>query len=82
VIYFRYSERKSRNTVHYMDCTLLLALINHTKQELVFQCWTLNDIFDCDMVDTGVRFMVFNATFNNISVISWQSVLLVKETEV
>ena len=26
-----------------------------------------------------VRVMVFNATFNNISVISWQSVLLVKE---
>jgi hypothetical protein len=24
--------------------------------------------------------MVFNATFNNISVISWQSVLLVVET--
>ena len=29
-----------------------------------------------------VRFMVFNATFNNISVISWQSVLLVEETRV
>ena len=28
----------------------------------------------------GVRVMVFNATFNNISVISWQSVLLVEET--
>jgi hypothetical protein len=27
----------------------------------------------------GVRAMVFNATFNNISVISWQSVLLVEE---
>ena len=27
-------------------------------------------------------FMVFNATFNNISVIWWQSVLLVEETEV
>jgi len=27
-----------------------------------------------------VRFMVFNATFNNISVISWRSVLLVEET--
>ena len=27
-------------------------------------------------------FMVFNATFNNISVILWQSVLLVKETRV
>ena len=26
--------------------------------------------------------MVFNATFNNISVISWQSVLLVEETRV
>jgi len=26
--------------------------------------------------------MVFNATFNNISVISWQSVFLVEETEV
>ena len=26
--------------------------------------------------------MVFNATFNNISVISWRSVLLVEEAEV
>ena len=26
--------------------------------------------------------MVFNATFNNISVISWRSVLLVEETKV
>ena len=29
-----------------------------------------------------VRVMVFNATFNNISAISWQSVLLMEETEV
>jgi hypothetical protein len=29
-----------------------------------------------------VRSMVFNATFNNTSVIWWQSVLLVEETEV
>ena len=29
-----------------------------------------------------VRFMVFNATFNNISVISWRSVLLMEETGV
>jgi hypothetical protein len=29
-----------------------------------------------------VRVMVFNATFNNISVIMWRSVLLVKETRV
>jgi hypothetical protein len=30
----------------------------------------------------GLWFMVFNTTFNNISVISWWSVLLMKETEV
>ena len=30
----------------------------------------------------NVRVMVFNATFNNISVISWWSVLLVEETRV
>jgi len=29
-----------------------------------------------------VYFIVLNATFNNISVISWQSVLLVEETRV
>ena len=29
-----------------------------------------------------VGFMVFNATFNNISVISWLSVLLMEETGV
>jgi len=30
----------------------------------------------------GVRVIVLNATFNNISVISWLSVLLVEETGV
>jgi hypothetical protein len=30
----------------------------------------------------GFRFMMFNATFNNISNISWRSVLLVEETGV
>ena len=34
-----------------------------------------NNVFEC-------RFMVFNATFNNIPVISWWSVLLMEETEV
>ena len=32
--------------------------------------------------DLRVRIMVLNATFNNISVISWRSVLLVEETRV
>jgi hypothetical protein len=32
------------------------------------------------MLLSFVGFMVFNATFNNISVISWRSVLLVEKT--
>ena len=32
--------------------------------------------------DKGLVYMVFNATFNNISVKSWWSVLLVEETGV
>jgi hypothetical protein len=32
------------------------------------------------ITDGLVLFMVINATFNNISVISWRSVLLVEET--
>jgi hypothetical protein len=36
----------------------------------------------CDQTAVGFRFMMFNATFNNISAISWRSVLLVKETGV
>jgi hypothetical protein len=32
--------------------------------------------------DCRVRVMAFNATFNNISIILWRSVLLVKETGV
>jgi len=38
---------------------------------------------DCRvLVGWLVDFMVFNATFNNISVISWRSVLLMEETGV
>jgi hypothetical protein len=33
-------------------------------------------------VSVGVRVMVFNATLNNDSVISWWSVLMVEETGV
>jgi len=31
-------------------------------------------------LDLGFKLKVFNTTFNNISVILWQSVLLVEET--
>jgi hypothetical protein len=36
----------------------------------------------CKRPHITIRLMVFNATFNNISVISWRSVLLVEETGV
>jgi hypothetical protein len=34
------------------------------------------------ITNIGLWFMVFNATFNNIPIISWWSVLLVEETRV
>jgi hypothetical protein len=43
----------------------------------VNQCLVVTDI-----IDLRVRVVVFNATFNNISVISWQSVLLVEKNGV
>ena len=39
-------------------------------------------MLEYDIIFRRVRVMVFNATFNNISVISWRSVLLVEETVV
>ena len=36
----------------------------------------------CTFEGVGVMVMMLNATFNNISAISWRSVLLVEETEV
>ena len=37
---------------------------------------------NADLIGVRVRAMMFNATVNNNSVILWQSVLLVEETEV
>jgi hypothetical protein len=48
-----------------------------------FHCWALRTTkFKLRTSDVGVRIMVFKATFNNISDISWLSVLLMKETGV
>ena len=48
-------------------CVMYSNTENDTSILLVFKC---------------LWFMVFNGTFNNISVISWRSVLLVEETRV
>jgi hypothetical protein len=39
------------------------------------------NILITNVKEKGARVVVFNATFNNISVISWQSVLLVNKTD-
>jgi hypothetical protein len=62
----------------------LYAWKNHVRIKS-YQVMTL--IWFCQMLRGSVvynrfRFMGFNATFNNISVISWGSVLLVEETRV
>ena len=44
--------------------------------------YTIEMMGDYITLHALVCFMVFNATFNNISVISWRSVLLVEETGV
>ena len=46
-----------------------------------FGCWSLI-ILESKRHTRGFRLMVFNATFNNISVISWQYILLMEETGV
>jgi hypothetical protein len=52
-------------------------IITKRRKELVSTRSKLCRIF---YVFIGLWVMVFNATFNNISVISWQSVLLVEKT--
>jgi hypothetical protein len=41
-----------------------------------------NELFALNLYKNVGWFMVLNATFNNISAISWQSVLLMKVTAV
>ena len=46
---------------------------------MMIQYWPLEVNW---VISNGLVVMVFNATFNNISVILWLTVLLVEETEV
>ena len=56
----------------------VLSIVNYSTKVLVAlsRLWTCSD-FGC-----GLWFTMSNYTFNNISVISWQSFLLVEETGV
>jgi len=48
----------------------------------VFQTYRHTDLNEKNVIkyDLILDFIVFNATFNNISAISWQPVLVVEET--
>jgi hypothetical protein len=62
-------QQMSTRSLTRMDVQWVITADNATTDTM----WTTN---------VRVRFMLFNATFNNISALSWQSVLLVKETGV
>jgi hypothetical protein len=59
----------------------LIGFVNNVAIETLMKIQILYQIFACRMY-VRLRFMVLNVTFNNISVMSWRSVLLVEETGV
>ena len=59
-----------------MGSVLIGYLVNLNQQKLKFSSF----LMACMQMVRKWRFMVVNVTFNNISVISWWSVLLVEET--
>ena len=62
---------KLQGSLHFISSALLIAFFCDTKI-----------LHRHSLKKKTVRIMVFNITFNNISVTSWQSVLLVEETGV
>jgi hypothetical protein len=67
----------------------LLIIVERKLAGILMQKFNFCDDLKYDKNLTGLNIlealtmvMAFNATFNNISVISWQSVLLVEETKV
>jgi hypothetical protein len=61
-----------------------VILFSFNSKCLIYGQFIWKYVCPCELVDSGwlVWFMVFKATFNNISVISWRQVLLVEETGV
>jgi hypothetical protein len=69
---------KTNNTLPYRQyVSKILSKNRRNRDKSKYVC-------PCELVDSGwlVWFMVFNATFNNISAISWRQVALVEETGV
>ena len=58
------------------------ACINGLCHETIESLWFVDVYGTAKYTRVSIRVMVFNPTFNNISVIAWMSVLLVEETGV
>jgi hypothetical protein len=63
------------NNIIIINYTMAVGLINSENNSTQRQTWWYNVVLN------RVRVMVFNATFSNISAISWWSVLLVQVTD-
>ena len=70
----QYNNFNKRKYLIYMINQATLFRIRPTLSSPLTAAWSLLSGLFC------VGFMVLNATYNNISVISWRSVLLVEET--
>jgi hypothetical protein len=83
-----YTERQTKtywNHTHlsptlWSVCTCVIHVHKYTLQIKQYLNKSLSNNFICEEIHTvWFRFMVFNATFKNIPVISWRSVLLVED---
>jgi len=69
----------------YLLCLIICSfLIIYYKQiyNIYFFCWNKYHVIFVPVCRYVSWFMVFNTTFNNISVIAWRSVLMVEETRI
>jgi hypothetical protein len=77
-----YKYREQVIISHHWKIIILILLKSKYIKRLILECrnsWA--QIKAEHFCKEKVCLMVFNATFNNISAISWQSVLLLEETE-
>ena len=69
-------------TVWFIGVNLVIFLIHQYCSRLIQKIYLKTNKKNFNLGWVLVWFMVFNASFNNISVISWWSVLLMEETGV
>jgi len=70
------SKKKVQNNIRCKN------IIVKASEMLLKLSWLIDVTVSAGQVGLGFQFMVLNATFNNISVILWGSVLLVVKTGV